>query len=183
MLTYVRKIVAPDEQILYVAMLHWIIYFQALVFIAAGGLIAYFIPQIIGFMFGSAALDTYTRPVGLVAAVIVFMGLTLLLGSYIRQASTELVITDRRVIAKYGFISRSTFELMISRITGVNFDQSVLARILNYGTIIVHGAGSDISPIGCVADPRRFHKELTAAIEQAQGSVVVQHEFKAGKGL
>jgi uncharacterized membrane protein YdbT with pleckstrin-like domain len=83
----------------------------------------------------------------------------------VRQSSTELAITNRRLIAKYGFISRATFEIMINRVTGVNFDQTVMGRILGYGTILVHGAGGDISPFDVVANPQLFQRALMDVLE------------------
>jgi len=170
MSSYVLKILAPGEQIRYAATLHWIVYAQGLAFTIGGGLAGYYAPQIIYKVFGRDAALWLTKPLALGGLVIVLMGVALLLGAYVRQVSTELVVTNQRVIAKYGFISRATFEIMISRITGANFDQTILGRILNYGTIIVRGAGGDISPIDLVADPQGFHNAVMASFEKKPGA-------------
>jgi uncharacterized membrane protein YdbT with pleckstrin-like domain len=89
------------------------------------------------------------------------------------------VITNHRIIAKYGFISRSTFELMINRITGANFDQSIMGRIFGFGTVIVHGAGGDISPFDVVADPQEFHRNLVGALEHVAPASVATPDIKS----
>jgi uncharacterized membrane protein YdbT with pleckstrin-like domain len=168
-MTYVEKVLAPDERVVYAASLHWIIYLQGLVFTIAGGLLAFYAPNINHYIFGAnLSGHSLVKPIGFIALIIVLCGIFMLLGAYIRQRSTELVITDMRVIAKYGFISRATFELMLSRVTGVNFDQTVLGRIMGFGTIVVHGAGGDISPVDLVADPQTFQNQLMAALEHAK---------------
>ena len=170
MSSYVLKILQPGEQVRYAATLHWIIYVQGLVFTIGGGVVGYYAPIIVYRVMGEQAAAWLTKPLALGGLVIVLMGIALLLGAYVRQVSTELVVTDQRVIAKYGFISRATFELMISRVTGANFDQTLLGRVLNYGTIIVRGAGGDISPIDVVANPQGFHNAVMASFEKKPGA-------------
>ena len=71
-------------------------------------------------------------------------------------------------LAKYGFISRTTFEIMINRITGANFDQTVVGRLMGFGTIWVHGAGGEVSPISGVSNPQLFYRALVSMLDKAQ---------------
>ncbi len=167
MSSYVNKIILPDEKIVFVAYLHWVIYTQGLLITIFGGLLGFYSANIVGIMFGNGG-QNIAHIVSGIALVIVFIGVFLLLGAYIKQSATELVLTDKRIIAKYGVISRATFEIMANRITGANFDQSIMGRMLGYGTILVHGAGGEISPIDEVADPQMFHRALVSVIEQNQ---------------
>jgi len=57
------------------------------------------------------------------------------------MASSEFAITNKRVIIKVGLISRKTLEMNLSKIESVNVDQSILGRILRYGTLTVIGTG------------------------------------------
>ena len=50
-------------------------------------------------------------------------------------------MTDRRIIYKRGFISRHTEEMNMDKVASVDVDQSILGRILDYGTIHVIGTG------------------------------------------
>ena len=166
MLSYTSKILAPDERVIYAATLHWIVYISGLMFVIMGGLFGYFAPQVADFALGDTSGEYMRKPLALVGMLIVLMGLALLMGAYIRVASTELVVTNTRVVAKYGFVSRATFEIMLNRVTGVNFDQTITGRILGFGTVIVRGAGGDISPIDAVSDPQMFHNQLMTAVEK-----------------
>ncbi len=168
MSSYVQKVLLPDEQVIYAATLHWVIYLQGLLITIAGGLLGYYSYAIIGTLFGPSHVQTMGHILSGAALVVVFGGVVLLLGAYLRQTSTELVLTNRRIIAKYGVISRATFEIMVNRITGANFDQTITGRCLGYGTILVHGAGGEISPIDMVADPQMFHRALVGVIEHNQ---------------
>lgn len=52
----------------------------------------------------------------------------------IEWKTTEVVVTNTRVVVKTGLISRRTKEINVSRIESVNVDQSVLGRTFGYGT-------------------------------------------------
>lgn len=167
-MSYVQKVLLPDENVRYAASLHWIIYSQGLAFTIFGGALGFLSYPIVTTLFGSRNPEPYGHILSGIALFITVIGVVLLLGSYVRQTSTELVLTDRRIIAKYGVISRTTFEIMVNRITGANFDQTIMGRLLGYGTILVHGAGGEISPIDLVADPQMFHRALLETIQQNQ---------------
>ena len=77
---------------------------------------------------------------------------------FIRYKTTELAFTNKRVIAKFGFISRRTFELNINKIESVQVEQSVLGRIFNYGTLVISGAGNPQAPILGISNPMEFRR-------------------------
>lgn len=168
-MSYVQKVLLPGENIRYVAFVHWVVYVQGLVVTVCGGLLGHSSYAIVAHIFGTNNLEPYGRILSGLGLFITVVGVALLIGAYVRQASTELVLTDRRIVAKYGVIARSTFEIMASRITGANFDQTIPGRLLGYGTILVHGAGGEISPIDLVADPQGFHRALLEMIQHNQG--------------
>ena len=58
-----------------------------------------------------------------------------------RRWTTELSVTNHRVIYKRGFIRRHTVEMNMDKVETVNVDQSILGRIAGYGTIHVLGTG------------------------------------------
>jgi uncharacterized membrane protein YdbT with pleckstrin-like domain len=56
--------------------------------------------------------------------------------------TTEYGITNTRVISKHGLIRRDIEEINLSSIESINVNQSIIGRILNYGTIIISGRGT-----------------------------------------
>jgi hypothetical protein len=55
----------------------------------------------------------------------------------------------------------------ISKVESVDVNQSILGRILGYGTIIVRGTGGSLEPMRRIADPLSFRSRITAS-DQAQ---------------
>jgi len=95
---------------------------------------------------------------------------TLFLSPLIEKWTSEFAVTNKRVIIKVGLISRRTVELNLAKIESVGVDQSIIGRILGYGTIIVCGTGGTKEPFRGLADPLGFRKAVNEATEAgAQG--------------
>ena len=87
--------------------------------------------------------------------------------AYIRYKTTELAFTNKRVIAKEGFIKRNTIELTISKVESIQVDQEVFGRMFNFGTLIIGGAGDPQAPIAGISDPIEFRKAFIGAQDRA----------------
>ena len=90
-------------------------------------------------------------------------GLIFLAVAFVKYKTTELAITTRRVIAKFGFISRRTVELNINKVESIQVDQSVMGRILGYGTLVISGGGIPQAPIPGISNPIAFRKAFIEA--------------------
>lgn len=86
--------------------------------------------------------------------------LTLFIAPLIAYWTSEFAITNKRLIIKTGFISRNTFEMNLSKIESINVSQSILARLLGYGTIVIMGTGSTREPFDRIKDPMTFRKKF-----------------------
>jgi len=86
--------------------------------------------------------------------------LTLFIAPLISMATGKFAITNKRVILKYGLIKRRTLEMNIAKIESVIVNQSILGRLLNYGTIVVIGTGGTKEPFACITDPLSFRKKF-----------------------
>jgi len=102
---------------------------------------------------------------GLLTLVIV-VGLFLLIWAWIRVRSTEIAITNKRIIAKFGFIKRSTVEINLDKVEALRVEQGFWGRILNFGTILLSGVGSTIDPMPNIADPLVFRRKFMEATDR-----------------
>jgi len=105
--------------------------------------------------FGLVLLGVFT--------LIVVVGLVFLIWAWIRVRSTELAITNRRIIAKFGFVKRHTVEINLEKVESLRVEQGVWGRILNFGTIFISGSGSSVAPIPNIADPLVFRRKFMEA--------------------
>jgi uncharacterized membrane protein YdbT with pleckstrin-like domain len=112
--------------------------------------------------------------IGLVLLVVV-IGLFFLIAAWVRVRSTEIAITDRRVIAKFGFIKRHTVEINLEKVEALRVEQGVMGRMLNFGTVFISGAGTSVAPIRDIADPlvfrRKFMEATNRSISMPRGGI------------
>ncbi len=99
----------------------------------------------------SAPLFLYSILLGLQAAIVIF--------------TTEFAITNRRVVAKTGFIRRHTLEMLLPKIESVSVNQNVLGRLLNFGTVTVTGTGGIRESFRGIIEPVGVRKNINQIIE------------------
>jgi uncharacterized membrane protein YdbT with pleckstrin-like domain len=143
---YVYKVLQPGEQVRYIASLNWILYAPG----AALWLVA-----------AALYLVTSNGFVQFIALLLFAIGLFLLARAWFYWWTTEIAVTDRRVIYKTGFIRRKTTEMNMEKVESVDVDQTVLGRILDYGDVIVRGTGSGLAPIRNIDAPLELRNHIT----------------------
>ena len=109
---------------------------------------------------------------GIVLLPLFGLGLIFLAWAWILYKTTEIAITNKRIIAKFGFISRSTIEINLPKVESVQVDQGVMGRMFDYGTIIVAGAGTPNLSIPGAAEPLEFRKHFMEATDRLQARPV-----------
>ena len=153
---YVMRALQPNERLIYATRLHWRIYVRCAVLLLISA----------AFAIAARSFPDRQPEIGLALRIVAGMFLLLALSSglqaLVRRATTELAITDQRVIYKTGLMSRHTLEINRAKIDMVDVDQTILGRILGYGTVIVRGSGGGLQPIHHIARPLAFRSYITA---------------------
>ena len=80
---------------------------------------------------------------GLVAGIaVVGVALVILVG-FVKRVATSYTITNRRLHIKRGIVSRTIQETRLERVQNVNYQQSVLQRMLQVGNVDFDTAAGD----------------------------------------
>jgi uncharacterized membrane protein YdbT with pleckstrin-like domain len=158
-MSYIDASLVPGETLIHRARVSWwsqawLILLAALTFGIAAGFAAV------------ATLDATTERI--ISGVIVLIGLAFLLRAWIRVHSTELAITNRRVIAKFGFVQRHTVEINLGKVEALRVDQGFIGRMLGFGTIHITGSGGSVEPIPQIADPLEFRRRFMEATSRPE---------------
>jgi len=86
--------------------------------------------------------------------------LFLVLREWLKLRSTELGVTNRRLIIKKGIISRNTEEMKLSSVETVEIIQGVPGRILGYGNVKVTGRGISDLLFRNIDDPMEVKRRI-----------------------
>lgn len=74
-------------------------------------------------------------------ASLVLIGLPWLIAAWVKFRSSEFAVTDKRLIVKTGFIQRQTSEMLLQKVESISVDQTVMGRMLDFGTVTIRGTG------------------------------------------
>jgi uncharacterized membrane protein YdbT with pleckstrin-like domain len=130
----------PDEQIVYKAKLHRIIFWKPCALIVPGA----------GFLFILPIAGMVVPAIGLIA----------LIPPVTDYTTSEFGVTNKRIIIKVGLIRRRTLELLLRHVEAILVDQSVLGRILSYGSVTLTGTGGVREAFGSISNPLEFRRRV-----------------------
>ncbi|HCM83608.1 MAG TPA: PH domain-containing protein [Alphaproteobacteria bacterium] len=86
------------------------------------------------------------------------------LSKFIEKRTTEICVTDRRVIFRRGWLTLRIDQVNIDRIEGSIVHQTMLGRIFGFGMVIVRGTGvGEIDLPALIANPNDFRRALDEA--------------------
>jgi len=130
-MSYVKHVIQPGEQVVLVGRLSWIVYHRAIA-LALLGIILVVLERI------------YSGPGWLVIGTGALFGAAALISalqSWFLRWTTEIAVTNKRIIYKRGLITRHTAEMNMDKVASVDVDQSLFGRLLNYGSVHILGTG------------------------------------------
>jgi uncharacterized membrane protein YdbT with pleckstrin-like domain len=145
---YVESVLAPGERVVHrAAISHWNFALSYLI-----GLLC---------LIGAGVAVYLDRERGaLIAAALTVIGVIIIMVALIRRGTTELVLTDRRIIAKRGFIARATVEMSLAKVESLHVNQGLIGRLLDFGDVTVTGTGSSLEPLRCICQPLELRRKL-----------------------
>jgi uncharacterized membrane protein YdbT with pleckstrin-like domain len=152
MAAYHTKVMLPDEQLRAIGRLHWAIYLRSWIFLILAAAAGIDFLHLRSANAGSPD-DSISLVLEVVGGFLLIVGLFLLVSAWVRRVTTEIVVTDRRILFKEGFLRRRTMEMNMSKVETVDVVQSIPGRIFNYGTILIRGTGSSYEPLSLIGDP------------------------------
>jgi len=127
----------PGEQILYEGHPSW----RAILdFYLKGILATAVVCLLVALATGTIGDETDKGLVGIIA--LVGVALTILVG-FVRRVATSYTITNRRLHIKRGIVSRTIQETRLERVQNVNYQQSVIQRMLQIGNVDFDTAAGD----------------------------------------
>ena len=137
---YIESNLLPEETVVHRTRLHWLIFWKAVVVAMLGvGLLA------VEFTVGT---------------IVLAVGLLMLLPALVAYKSSEFGVTTKRVVIKVGFVQRQTLELLLRQVEAISVDQSIMGRILNYGSVTLSGTGGVRGEFHNIAAPLEFRRKI-----------------------
>ena len=159
----------PQEKVLFHTRLHWLPCAPGALALSLLGLAA---------LVGSAlfargpVLRLFDRQPGAAAIVTLVDVLVIVLPLFVLRflvRTHEYGVTDRRVIARMGWVGTRTVDLSVTQVETLVVEQSPLGRLFRYGDVKLVGTGGTAETFRGVRDPIGFRKAVNAAADRVAG--------------
>jgi len=151
-MTYIESILEPGEKIRYHTTVSWTIYTPAILLAIcalASGVAA-------------ASYSHVTSAGWFVATIFALAAVVAFVPAWLRRWTTEIAVTDRRVILKRGLIRRHTVEMNMNKIESVDVDQTLVGRVFDYGNVSIRGTGSSFEKLSMIDSPLKLRTNVSA---------------------
>lgn len=156
-MSYAEQNLAPGETIVYRARYHWIYYRMTLVLLLVAAVFGLW-----WWIAGNALEEgTASSIFGNIGLVFLFAAVVHFVVRRIRASADEYVVTNRRVIRKYGLVAREVEQALLDRVQDITLRQGITARLLGYGTVILETASeTGRLTFPHIAEPEAFRKAV-----------------------
>jgi uncharacterized membrane protein YdbT with pleckstrin-like domain len=153
---YIEQVLQPGERLVHTSRIHWTIFVPGIVLLLLA------LALLVLAQRNATGSDTAVLLLKLGFLILAIPGAVWLLVAWFKRWTTEIDVTDRRVIYKRGFLRRHTVEMNMDKIESVDVDQSILGRILDYGDITIRGTGVSLETLPMIGSPLAFRNHVTA---------------------
>lgn len=149
-MSYIEKNLLPDEEVIFRTKKHLIIFLVPCAWIIAT-------------LFCLINANPIVVKLAFAPAI---AALATLGNSWLTYVTSEFAVTNKRVMMKEGFFFRHSNELRLSTISNITVNQSLLAQMLSYGTLIISPFGADNDVFTEIANPYAFQKNAQIQLDK-----------------
>lgn len=110
--------------------------------------------------------NVFGQAVAAALGLVFFVGLLFLGISYLRWNTTNFVVTNERIIYRYGIIGKNAKEMPLDRVTNIAFNQTAFERVIGSGDLTIESAGeTGQETFHNIRRPNLIHNEIYRQME------------------
>jgi len=147
----VEKMLVKDEEVILRAEFHWAIYWKGFAVIAIALLVALLVPIVF--------------PIAMLFSA---CGVIMLIIAKLTQHYMLLVVTNKRVLARYGLLQMDVVDIRLSKVESIDLERMLPGHLLGYASVVILGTGQRLIRVQYIANAekfRRYYNELVLAEE------------------
>ena len=161
---YIENNLVPGEQVIYKTGYHWIVILWSMVL------------SILFAVLGVAALyeafsnnekANYKQAFEIGGSVALILAAIILMQGIVRRNSTEVAVSNKRVLIKTGVLARKSIEVLLGKVESIGVEESAMGRMLGYGSVVVRGTGGTFETFHNISHPDEFRRQVQGQIGSA----------------
>ncbi len=154
MIEKIKSLLTENEEVVRVGRIHWVIFIPSALYCFIAFLVAVFFHPLVG-------------------AVILLLSLYPIYNAFIAYWMTYLVLTNKKVLSREGFLSRDWTRMEFDKIENAYLEEPIVGRYIGYSTVIVSGVGAGSISVSNVIDGAGFIKDLEEKLANHKVAVKV----------
>ncbi len=179
---YIDNNLVRNETVVYRTKLHWWLWASDIFVAVILTLIALFIfatlmassaPGRTSKIDGGAALLALLS--GCTVPLIWLVGLLMFIADLISWSTSEFGVTNRRILAKYGWIRRRVAEINLSQFESCQLAESLVGRLLGYKSIVLTGSGGTKEAFRGVSHAKELRDHIMEQVDLSHRSMMGQY--------
>ncbi len=87
---------------------------------------------------------------------------------WLRWFKTSVAITNKRIIAISGVFSPDTFEARLNKVASIKLNQTLMGRMLNFGTIVLNNFGGEAFTYKSMENAKEMRRIFNEALEEME---------------
>ncbi len=147
----VERMLVSGEEVILRAHFHWAIYWKAIAVLLLALVMMILIP--------------FVMPIAMLVGV---CGVLMLITAALTQHYMLLVITNKRILARYGLLQMDVVDIRLSKVESIDLERMLPGHLLGYASVVVLGTGQRMIRVQYIAnaeDFRRYYNEMVLAEE------------------
>ena len=164
-LSYIEQNLVAGETLLYQTRHHWIVLLGPLLVSLLLGVPG--LGLLVESLASKAGKSQVSGSAGISAGGVAVIGLIMLVAAagtfaygIAKRNATEMAVTNKRVLIKTGLASRRTLDVMLSRVESIGVEETLIGRLLSYGTVVVRGTGGTPEAFVMIDHPQEFRRAV-----------------------
>ena len=170
---YIESNLLQNEEVIYRTKCHWVIYLNSLFL---------FVMAMVLFLWAGVEKNQNIQFVLMITALILIIwSIANGIPTLIEFFTSEFGVTNQRVLIKVGLIKRETFELLLNKVESFQVNQTIMGRILGYGSILISGTGGGKDVFYNIDDPLELKRQVQQSTKEYEHPPQVQTSVSENK--
>lgn len=89
---------------------------------------------------------------------------------WISHKTSYFIITNKRILVRTGLVKRMSLELMLTKIEGIAYEESLTERMNGTGRLAICGTGGTKQILPRIKDPLEFKRRLQEKLDQIRAT-------------
>jgi uncharacterized membrane protein YdbT with pleckstrin-like domain len=118
----------------------------------------YFFCAVLSLFFAVIFLFSDSREKFGLFLLLVFCSLILIVRAISNVVTTELAVTNKRVIGTVGVFRRVSIDIPLARLESISINQDIIGRVFGFGSLSIHGIGGNNVTVSHIKSPLSFRR-------------------------